>query len=155
MHATRASEKLRRQNLAAAHITVFISTSKFRHNPKQMYFNSANLRMPMPTDFTPALVENAQRLLERIYKPGFEYRKAGIFLNDITFSTAKQRTFLLEVDDEKQTRLMQAVDQINRRYGRFTVRPGAMGYAEKWKMKQSNLSNRYTTRLSEIPIVSA
>lgn len=155
MHATRAGEKLRRQNLAASHITVFISTSKFRHNPKQMYSNSANLRMPMPTDFTPSLIENAQRLLERIYKPGYEYRKAGIFLNDITFSTAKQKTFLLEIDDEKQTRLMQAMDKINRRYGRHAVRPGAMGFEHRWKMKQQKVSNRYTTRLSEIPFVSA
>ncbi len=128
MHAARAGEKLRRQNLAASHITVFISTSKFRNNPREIYSNSAALQMPMPTDFTPFLLENASALLEKIYKPGYEYRKAGIFLNNITTSNAKQRTFLLDVDDEKQTRLMQAMDKINRRHGRSTVRPGAMGF---------------------------
>ena len=150
MHAARAGEKLRRQNLAASHITVFISTSKFRHNAKEIYSNSAGLRMFAPTDFTPCLVENAHRLLERIYKPGYEYRKAGIFLNDITLADAKQQSFLHDIDDEKQTRLMRAVDRINGRHGRFTVRPGAMGFDHSWKMKQGKVSNRYTTRLNEI-----
>lgn len=155
MHATRAGEKLRRQRLAASHVTVFISTSKFRDNPKQMYSNSASRGMLIPTAYTPALVENALSLLERIYKPGYEYRKAGIFLSDITFDHSKQQSFLLKVDDEKQTRLMGAMDKINYRYGRHTVRPAAMGFDHQWRMKQANLSNRYTTRLNEIPSVIA
>ncbi len=111
--------------------------------------------MLIPTAYTPALVENALSLLERIYKLGYEYRKAGIFLSDITFADAKQQSFLLKVDDEKQTQLMRAMDKINYRYGRHTVRTAAMGFNHQWKMKQANLSNRYTTRLNEIPNVIA
>jgi len=36
MHAARAGEKLRRNNLAASHVTVFISTSRFRLNPNEI-----------------------------------------------------------------------------------------------------------------------
>lgn len=107
--------------------------------------------MIIPTTYTPAILENACALLERLYKPGYEYRKAGIFLTDITFDNAKQQSFFLKVDDEKQTEIMRAVDKINTRFGRHTVRPLAMGFEHKWKMKQEKLSNRYTTRLNEIP----
>jgi DNA polymerase V len=142
MHAARAGEKLRRQNLAATHLTVFVSTS-------------ASRRMIIPTAYTPAILENAYSLLERIYKPGFEYRKAGIFLSDITYDNAKQQSFFLKIDEKKQTGLMQAVDKINGRFGRHTIRPLAMGFQHKWKMKQEKLSSRYTTRLSEVPNVRA
>lgn len=155
MHAARAGEKLRRQNLAAMHLTVFISTSSFRLNPNEIYSASASRQMLIPTAYTPAILENAYSLLERIYKPGFEYRKAGIFLSDITFDNAKQQSFFLKVDDEKQTKIMKAVDKINGRFGRHTVRPLAMGFDHKWKMKQEKLSSRYTTRLNEIPNVTA
>ncbi len=50
---------------------------------------------------------------------------------------------------------MQAVDKINGRFGRHTVRPLAMDFEHKWKMKQEKLSKRYTTRLDEIPNVIA
>lgn len=155
MHAARAGEKLRRQNLAATHLTVFISTSCFRLNPNEIYSASASRQMLIPTAYTPAILENAYSLLERIYKPGFEYRKAGIFLSDITFDNAKQQSFFLKVDEKKQTGLMQAVDKINGRFGRHAIRPLAMGFDHKWKMKQEKLSSRYTTRLNEIPNVRA
>jgi DNA polymerase V len=155
MHAARAGEKLRRQNLAATHLTVFVSTSSFRLNPDEIYSASASRRMIIPTAYTPAILENAYSLLERIYKPGFEYRKAGIFLSDITYDNAKQQSFFLKIDEKKQTGLMQAVDKINGRFGRHTIRPLAMGFQHKWKMKQEKLSSRYTTRLSEVPNVRA
>jgi DNA polymerase V len=155
MHSARAGEKLRRQNLAASHLSVFISTSSFRLNPDEIYSASASRQMIIPTSYSPAILENACTLLERLYKPGYEYRKAGIFLSDITFDNAKQQSFFLKVDDEKQTNIMQAVDKINGRFGRHTVRPLAMGFEHKWKMKQEKLSSRYTTRLNEIPNVIA
>ncbi len=60
---------------------------------------SASRQMIIPTSYSPAILENAYSLLERLYKPGYEYRKAGIFLTDITFDNAKQQSFFLKVDD--------------------------------------------------------
>lgn len=155
MHATRGGEKLRRQRLAASHLTVFISTSRFRQNPDEIYSASASLRLLPPTSYTPALVAAIQPLLERVYKPGFIYHKAGIFLTDIVPDTEKQQSLLVRVDDERDARLMSAVDRINKKHGRHTVRPLAMGFDQKWKMKQARLSPRYTTRLDEVLRVRA
>ena len=154
-HATRGAEKLRRQRLAASHLTVFISTSRFRQNPDEIYSASASWRLVLPTSHPSALVKAALPLLEHVYKPGFVYHKAGIFLTDIAPATGKQQSFLERVDDEKEACLMEAVDRINRKYGRFTIRPLAVGFDHKWEMKQARLSSRYTTRLDEVLRVRA
>ena len=155
MHATRGSEKLRRQRLAAQHLTVFISTSRFRQNPEEIYSASASWRLLLPTSYPPALVSAALPLLERVYKPGFVYHKAGVFLTDIVPETEKQQSFVESADDEKQARVMRAVDGINRKYGRYTVRPLAVGFDHGWRMRQQRLSPRYTTRLDEVLRVRA
>jgi DNA polymerase V len=82
-HATRGGEKLRRQHLAATHLTAFISTSRFKQNPEESYSVAASWQLPYPTSYTPALVAAAQALLRRIYKRGFSYHKAEVFLTDI------------------------------------------------------------------------
>jgi len=47
-HCARGGEKLRRQRLAASHLTVFISTSRFRQNPGEVYSAAASWRPPSP-----------------------------------------------------------------------------------------------------------
>jgi DNA polymerase V len=150
MHATRAGEKLRRQHLAAQHLTVFISTSRFRANPEEIYSAATSFRLPLPTSFTPAIVEAAKSLLERIYKPGFPYHKAGVFLTDIMPGDETQQSLMLSVNSEKQLRLMEAVDGINKKHGRHAVRPLAMGIEQPWQMKRRRISKRYTTRWDEL-----
>jgi DNA polymerase V len=150
MHAARAGEKLRRQRLAAQHLTVFISTSRFRANPPEMYSAATSFRLPFPTSFTPAFVEAARSLLERIFKPGFIYHKSGIFITDIVPDIESQQSLMVSVDIERQLRLMEAVDEINRKHGKHTIRPLAMGFEQKWQMKRSRLSKRYTTRWDEL-----
>ena len=57
---------------------------------------SASWQLMIPTAFTPALIEATHGLLERVYKLGFEYRKAGIFLTDITYDNEQQQSFFLK-----------------------------------------------------------
>jgi DNA polymerase V len=106
MHAARGGEKLRRQRLAASHLTVFTSTSRFRQNPDEVYSAAASWRLPSPTSYTPALVAAARSLLERVYKPGFVYHKAGIFLSDIVPDSERQQSLTDGIDGERRTRLM-------------------------------------------------
>lgn len=155
MHCTRGGEKLRQQRLAASHLTVFISTSRFRQNPEEIYSAAASWRLPYPTSYTPAIINTAQALLERIYKPGFIYHKAGIFLTDIVADTERQQSILKGIDAPHRAKLMEAVDQINRRYGSYTVRPLVVNYHHGWEMRRGNISPRYTTRLDEVLPVKA
>ena len=150
LHCARGGEKLRRQHLAAQHLTVFISTSRFRSNPEEIYSAATSWQMPAPTSYTPALIEAARQLLPRIYKPGYIYSKAGIFLTDIVSDNELQQSAFEHVDSARQMQLMEAVDQINREHGRNTIRPLALGIKQPWQMKRGHLSKNYTTRWNEL-----
>ena len=54
---------------------------------------------------------------------------------------------------------MEAVDHLNRQYGKGTLRVGSSGFEhvdpDGWRMKQERRTPRYTTRLNEVPIVRA
>jgi DNA polymerase V len=155
LHCSRGGEKLRRQRLSASHLTVFISTSRFRLNPEEVYSGAASLRLPFPTNYTPGLIAAAQTLLERVYKPGFVYHKAGVFLSDIVPEAERQQSVLEGIDDERRLRAMYAVDAINRRHGRHTVRPLSLGAGRDWDMRRRKVSPRYTTRIDEVLTVKA
>jgi len=155
MHCARGGEKLRRQRLAASHLTVFISTSRFRERPEDVYSGAASLRLPFPTSYTPGLISAALSLLGRVYKPGFIYHKAGVFLTDVVAEAERQQSILAGIDDERRVRAMRAVDEINRRHGRNTVRPLAVGAGRGWDMRRQRVSPRYTTRLDEVLRVRA
>jgi DNA polymerase V len=54
-------------------------TARFRAVPQ--YSNSATFEL---ADSTAKLLEWSLRALDRIYRPGYRYRKAGVMLNNLT-----------------------------------------------------------------------
>ncbi len=110
---------------------------------------SAIWQLPFPTAHTAVLAQAAQSLVERIYNPGFSYHKAGVFLTDIVRNTQRQQSLLLPLETERQVRLMEAVDRLNKK-SQHTLRPLSMGCQRGWDMKRERLSGRYTTRLNEV-----
>ncbi|MGE7413071.1 DUF4113 domain-containing protein [Methylobacterium tarhaniae] len=61
------------------------------------------------------------------------------------------------LDRERSGALMAAMDACNSRFGRGAVMPARAGLVEKrtWSTKFEMRSPRFTTRLSEVPSVSA
>ncbi len=54
---------------------------------------------------------------------------------------------------EKSTKLMTALDQINSKMGRDTMKLAGEGSRRPWKMRQENKTPAYTTRWGELPVV--
>ena len=54
---------------------------------------------------------------------------------------------------EQPDGLMDALDQINARFGRGKARLGLAGEGGDWRMRQENLSPSFTTRWGDIPAV--
>ncbi len=50
---------------------------------------------------------------------------------------------------------MQALDAVNARYGRGTLRPLATGITRPWATRHERLSQRYTTRAEEMLVATA
>ena len=152
-YLSRAAEKLRMQQSVSAAVYVFIQTNRF--NKDEQYNAGLTVPMPEPTDDTLTLTAAALAGLEVIYRSGYRYKKAGVMLTLLSDKQARQRSiFDHAAVTQRSTKLMTALDMINRDYGHGTVRSGASGFTQRWAMRNENRSPRYTTRWDELPIVS-
>lgn len=138
-YAVAAARKLRDQHSVCLAITTFIATNPHREDLAQ-YGNAATVRLLVATADSTVIVKAALQALNAIYKRGFQYKKAGVVLADITTDEAIQ----LDLFDsqpaeeiERQTHLMEMMDDINRRYGMDTLRIASQGYEKK----ELNLKN--------------
>ncbi|MHA1002864.1 Y-family DNA polymerase (plasmid) [Leclercia pneumoniae] len=150
-YAERAAEKLRGERQFCRHISVFIKSSPFA--VKEPYYgNVATEKLLTPTQDTRDIIAAATTALERIWKDGHRYAKAGVMLNDFTSSGVSQ----LQLFDERPPRphsaeLMKVLDGINHS-GKGHVWFAGRGIAPAWQMKRDLLSPAYTTRWKDIPI---
>ena len=150
-YAERAAEKLRGERQYCRHISVFIKTSPFA--VKEPYYgNVATEKLLTPTQDTRDIIAAATTALERIWKDGHRYAKAGVMLNDFTGSAVSQ----LQLFDECPPRphsaeLMKVLDGINHS-GLGHVWFAGRGIAPAWQMKRDMLSPAYTTRWKDIPV---
>lgn len=155
--ASRAAEKLRKQNSLANKILVFIRTSPFR--PEPQYSRSVIVPMRRPTSDTGDLVASALMGLRAIYRPGFKLAKAGVMLLELQDSSYEQIELDLEQDNAiDRSKLMAALDVVNQRFGKGTLHMASAGMeGEKriWSMKQERRTPCYTTRWEDILEVRA
>jgi DNA polymerase V len=63
--------------------------------------------------------------------------------------------FARESGHESRTALMGALDAVNARWGRNTLKYAAAGVERSWKMRQLKLSPRFTTQWEDLPIAKA
>ena len=154
-HATRAAEKLRQHGLVAGTLTVFFHTN--RHRPdRPQYSGSRSIRMtPMSSD-TFDLIGAARRCAQAAWPSGqagpFGFTKAGVMLDDLLRMKDRPLT-LFDVPKVKSQALMTALDQVNDRFGKKTMVLASEGMKGSWKLRSDHHSPRYTTRLSDLPVV--
>lgn len=154
-YTTRAAEKLRSQGSVAGSIGVFLLTNPFKPDEPQ-YQKSLVVPLVTPTDDTRHLAQAAITGLTRIYKAGFKYKKAGIILMALDQKGGGSRSLFEDPTAEaKSTRLMKALDGINARMGKDTLKLASNGIEKPWKMKRLLKSPNYTTAWDEIPEVRA
>ena len=143
-----SAEKLRRQKSLCQNILVFISSNWHRKDIEQ-YYQSIIIKLPYATDSTIDLVKYAIGGLEKIFKDGYEYKKAGVILQDIIPENTCQLNIFSQ-PNPKHKILMEAIDKINSNFGQQKIRLGSQSSGNVWKMKQENLSKHYTTDIDEI-----
>ena len=146
--AVSCGEKLRRQQSCCNAVMVFIHTNGFREDQPQ-YSKNIVIKLPFATNSSIELVHFAVMGLERIFKAGYGYKKAGVIVSDFT-PESNQQLKLFDNRNVKHIQLMKAVDKLNNSIGQQKVRLAAQDPGRVWKMKQEQLSPRYTTNLDEI-----
>ena len=157
MHCTIAGERLRMEKMEASGISVYMQTS--RHTEEPYFSASASVSLPVTTNITTLLIKYALVALDKCYQPGHGYMKGGIMLFDLQEQGSRQLTLMESVaspETERQTKLMQALDTVNDRFGRGTLRYSAEGAKNAfWHMKRDKMSGAYTTRWEELAKVKA
>lgn len=140
--------KLRKQDSLASNMTLFLETNPFRRDHAQ-YFPKISLNLAVPSDSTLELTRYAGIGLKKIFREGYQYKKVGILITGLVHKTAFQQS--LFTPPKEHAGLMQACDELNRKFGKSAVRTASSGFRRsEWKLKQEQLSPRYTTCFSEI-----
>jgi DNA polymerase V len=149
LYASRAGEKLRKQNCLATNMLVFLQTSPFGENH---YSKSATIKLPYPTDDTRVLIAYATFAISQLFRKGYQFQKAGVGLIDITDKTNIQVDLFTPVQSVKSDKLMSLIDQVNSSFGRGTLFCAAEGAQKKWGMKQERKSASFTVLWKELPL---
>jgi len=152
--AGKCAAKLRKEGSVASTLTVFICTSPF-NEPSRKYWGTRTVALRQPSQDTIEIIRAADQVLSAIFKDGYEYKKAGVIVGGISSASASASPLSLFPDEagetinDRQQKLMQVMDKVNRRYGNDTIHTGAEN-SEAWKPQQTNLSPQYTTKWGEI-----
>lgn len=148
--------KLRAQASLAAAVTVFVSSNPHRDDLMQ-YGAMLATRLPLPTADTLELTSAALALLDRLYRPGIHYKRAGVLLGDITGDAHFQTDCFDPVPGRAcRAALMRTFDRINQRYGPRTIRLATeFGSQGDWLVRSAHRSPDYLSDIHSLLTVKA
>jgi DNA polymerase V len=150
-YITQAAEKLRKQENQCLILSVYIRTSHFS---EKYYSAHGSHSFDVSTSDTLEIINAGNAIVDRIFKKDIPYRKAGIFLFDIVPGKEQQLDLLTPQAKPTNENLMKLMDQINKRYGKQTIKSAACGTKSYWAMLSEYKSPNYTTSWRELPKVS-
>ena len=156
-HVARAGEKIRRFGLLATRMEVFLRTNRFRKDERQ-YSPGIGITLERPTHSTAELMTAARSLLHRIYRPGYRYKKTGVYLANLV-SEDEYQPGLFDRPRNAGIDVDRIVDEINRRLGDpknpviTRASQGTDRSGKGWKMRSERHSPHYTTDWRELPVV--
>jgi DNA polymerase V len=145
-----AAQELRSQGSVCQTVEVLLSTNRFQEDP---YYATTLVRLPFPTNETPPIIQGAIRGLERVFRNGRDYQKTGVTLLGLQPNNAQHSDLFENDSSPKNSKLMDAVDQLNRRLGKDTVTFGRVQGEVKGERRHDLLSPAYTSNWEQLPMV--
>ena len=146
--ATSCAEKMRKQRSSCNALLVFVRSDPHKKGGFS-YRNSCVLPLPYATNSSILLSKHAVMGLQKIFKKGVHYKKAGVMIMGL-IPTEKRQLSIFQNNNNKHLNLMQSVDRIHKRFGPHRIKLANQDLNRTWKMKQEHLSQRFTTELNEI-----
>lgn len=147
----RAAEKLRAQGGAAGMLTIWLETNPFKPDTPQ-YGRTMTIPLPTAIDDTRLLIRFGLWGMKKIWRDGFEYKKCGCMLGEIQ-PKANAQGYLFAKPLEGSATAMAAMDRINAKFGRGTLKSAAEGIDKAWLMRRDRMSPAYTTAWDELAVV--
>ena len=146
----RAGEKLRHEKQKCSQVSVFISTSKFNKQLQYRGFNS--FQFPCPVDDTRSILMGANKALNKIFRDGYPYAKAGVLLSQFSHPAFIQKSLFEATDQQylkQDTNLMQTIDELNG--AQTQIYYASQCPANLSPIQKEMVSPKYTTNWWELP----
>src|SRR5690606_1554992 len=117
----------------------------------KQYHPSKSFSLIKASSDTREIVLVARALAKAMWRTGYRYKKAGVGLLDLTAGSSVQADLFSGVDPRSQA-LMDAMDNVNRKFGRGTLGMAAGGWRVRpeWAMNQKALSPAYTSNWAQL-----
>lgn len=148
-HVTKVTRQLRDQRSVASMVHVFLMTSRFRDD-RQQYHPHLTVPLTVPSNCAVEINRQAMLALHRIYRDGFEYKKAGMSVSELTDEGQRQLDIFAS---QENTKLMQVMDEVNDRFGNGTIRLSQDDILHRnWGPRKNRISPRYTTSWDELAV---
>tara|TARA_B100000674_G_scaffold33860_1_gene23635 strand:+ start:279 stop:1529 length:1251 start_codon:yes stop_codon:yes gene_type:complete len=147
--ANNCASKLRKEKSCCSCVTVFLRTNFFKQDKKQ-YFPAITLNFSTPTNDSMEIVSIANIALKKIYKKEFNYKKAGVIVQNIIPEDYVQMSLFDQINRKSRRKIMSSIDKINLLMGRDKIYLASQSASSKIEMKQQRLSPCYTTRFADV-----
>ena len=147
------ASKLRKQQSVTSEMVVFAYTNRFREDVPQIH---ANTLVPFitPTAEERIIIAQAVSAAKTLFKQGFGYKKAGVIATKIVSEKHVMHSLFEDREAvEREHKITSALDAINAAFGKGTIKLAVQGSGEI-KSSSENQSPHYTTRWSDIPLVT-
>jgi len=128
-YASAATRKLREQGSLCQTVTVFLATNRHREDLAQ-YHADDTIRLSTATDDSTQIIYAVTQLLDRLFRENYQFKQAGVILGQLQHNQGVQLDLFApdQVNEHaKQKRLMQAIDGINKRFGRNQIHFAVQG----------------------------
>jgi len=150
--ASQGAEKLRKHGLVAAGCNIYAQYG----SALESNWTERTAVFDQPTSATNDILKAIRAVVGGLFLQGAKYRKSGIVFFGLEKAGAARQMDLFDAprtDRKTSKKLYEAVDALNKRFGRGRVFSAAEGIKKPWQMKRSLLSRRATTKWSELLVV--
>ncbi|OPB84730.1 Y-family DNA polymerase [Elizabethkingia ursingii] len=130
-----AGEKLRKQKSCCKALTVFVGTNRFRKDLPE-YKNAISFHFQNPVSSSIDLAKIAAKLLDEIFIEGYHYKRAGVWINDFVPEDERLISLFEEDHFDRHKNIMEAMDKLNRRYGKDKIRLGNLDFKSNYGRKK-------------------
>jgi len=145
------SRKLRKEKLSAYSISIFIATNKYKYHLKSNYYGFISDNFLISTNNYIDIVRLSNKLLRKIFKNNFAYKKGGVILSNLSNENTYQTSYLKIPNTPKQDLLMNSIDYINNTFGSEKIKLASQNLQDITASSRKKLSPKYINSWDDIP----
>ena len=125
---------LRKKKLKTDFITLMLRGKDYK-------IYGEEIKIPEQINSEIGILQAVKAAFNRLYQPGWEYRSSGVISTSLTFEDyIPPKLFPNELESKEQISLFSKIDQINQKYGPYSI---ALGPVVQYKNTKTDLSKLY------------